>query len=136
MRTDKEEVDFASYLLKIGEGKEDINEDIGPHSVKIPEDYLVSSIPDMIQKVFPKLESGCENPDTLIGGTIYTPLNKDMATINTLCLEQFPGEAKEYLSADSILEEDHRDSIPIEFLNELKYVKQIVHGDLYENTVE
>ena len=120
MRTDKEEVDFASYLLKIGEGREDINEDIGPHSVKIPKDYLVPSIPDMIQKVFPKLESGCENPETLIGGTIYTPLNKDMSTINSLCLEQFPGEAKEYLSADSILEDDHRDSIPIEFLNELK----------------
>ena len=74
----------------------------------------------MIRKVFPKLEYGCENPETLIGGTIYTPLNKDMSTINSLCLEQFPGEAKEYLSADSILEDDHRDSIPIEFLNELK----------------
>ena len=29
MRTDKEEVDFASYLLKIGEGREDIKKKVG-----------------------------------------------------------------------------------------------------------
>ena len=35
-------------------------------------------------------------------------------------VKQFPGEAKEHISANSILEEDHCHSIPFEFLNELK----------------
>ena len=73
----------------------------------------------MIQNVFPNLEYGCENPTNLIAGTIYTPLNKDMETVNFLCMENFPGESKEYLSADSILEENHRDAVPMEFLNGL-----------------
>ena len=119
MRTDEEEVEFSSYLLKVGEGKEDVHEDVGPHSLKIPDEYLVSTLADLIQDVFPNLENGCDSPENLIAGTIYTPLNKDMGLINRSCINDFPGVEKEYLSADSILEEDHRNAIPVEFLNAL-----------------
>ena len=119
MRTDKDEVEFASYLLKIGEGLEDIQKEVGPNKIKVPEEYLVSTMPEMIESVFPSLEDGCGDPKNLIAGTIYTPLNKNMGQINARCLFDFPGEEKEYLSADSILEENHQDSIPVEFLNNL-----------------
>ena len=119
MRTDKEEVEFASYLLKIGEGREDIHEAVGPNAIKIPEDYLVSTMSELIASVFPNLENGCDDPSNLTAGTIYTPLNKDMGHVNARCLSDFPGVAREYLSADSILEEDHRDAIPVEFLSSL-----------------
>ena len=42
-----------------------------------------------------------------------------MAIINSLCMKEFPGQPKEYVSADSILDENHRGAIPIEFLNDL-----------------
>ena len=119
MRTDKDEVDFASYLLSVGEGKEEVYEEESPNAIKIPEDYLVSEKDELIKIVFPNLKFGCYNSDNLIAGTIYTPLNKDMKDINASCIMEFPGEEKEYLSADSILEDDHRDAIPVEFLNEL-----------------
>ena len=119
MRTDKEEVEFASYLLKIGEDQEDIHEDVSPNAIKVPDDYLVSSMSELIENVFPNLEGGCDDPNNLTSGTIYTPLNKDMGQVNARCLSDFPGEAREYLSADSILEDDHRDAIPVEFLNSL-----------------
>ena len=119
MRTDTEEVDFASYLLTIGEGREATHEDVGPNAIKVPEEYLVSTMSSMIESVFPNLGNGCGDPKNLTDGTIYTPLNKDMANVNARCLFDFPGEEVEYLSADSILEEDHRDAIPVEFLNSL-----------------
>ena len=40
-----------------------------------------------------------------------------MRSINDICIEKFPGELKTYLSADSILEEDHKEAVPTEYLN-------------------
>ena len=36
-----------------------------------------------------------------------------------MCIDTFPGVSKDYLSADSILEDDHKGAIPVEFLNDL-----------------
>ena len=119
MRTDVNEVAFSEYLLKIGDGREEKYPDVGENVIKIPEEYLVPSLNQLIDSVFPDLEYGCGDSENLMGGTIYTPLNKDMAIINKLCIDTFPGVSKEYLSADSILEDDHKNAIPVEFLNDL-----------------
>lgn len=119
MRTDVEEVAFSNYLLKIGEATEKTFTDIGENVIQIPEEYLVSSLSQLIDSIFPDLEYGCGGSDSMMGGTIYTPLNKDLKEVNHHCIKIFPGNSKEYLSADSILEDDHKDSIPVEFLNDL-----------------
>ena len=119
MRTDVTEVNFSNYLLKIGEGREEHHKNIGENIIKIPDEYLVTSLPLLIESVFPDLEYGCGDSSNLMGGTIYTPLNKDMSAINQNCISTFPGNSKEYLSADSILEDDHKGAIPVEFLNDL-----------------
>ena len=93
--------------------------DKNENTIKIPDAYLVNSLSQLIESVFPDLEYGCGGSDSMMGGTIYTPLNKDLKEVNKDCLKTFPGESKEYLSADSILEDDHKDSIPVEFLNDL-----------------
>ena len=114
MRTDSDEVQFSDYLLKIGNGKEKVFTDIGDSTIKIPGEYLVDSLEGIIDSTFPELELGCEK---IIDGCIYTPLNKDVRIINDICIEKFPGDSKTYLSADSILEDDHKEAVPVEYLN-------------------
>ena len=114
MRTDPEEVEFSDYILKIGNGEEDIFTELGENAIKISESYLVDTLEELINTTFPELDLGC---DDITDGCIYTPLNKDVRIINDICIEKFPGDLKTYLSADSILEEDHKEAVPVEYLN-------------------
>ena len=41
MRTDPEEVQFSDYILKIGNGEEDIHTEFGENAIQIPDTYLV-----------------------------------------------------------------------------------------------
>ena len=119
MRTDPEELQFSEYILKLGEGKEDNIKEINENSVQIPEQYLVPDINTLIQKVFPNLQNSGADAADYVEGTIYTPLNKNMLNINSICIRRFPGEKKTYISNDTILQEDQRDALPEEFLNSL-----------------
>ena len=65
------------------------------------------------------LQNGCVDKDNLLSGTVYTPLNNDIREINNICLAAFPTEERVYFSADSIQEDDHKDFMPVEFLNSL-----------------
>ena len=114
MRTDPEEVEFSDYILKIGNGEEDIFTELGENAIKISESYLVDTLEELINTTFPELDLGC---DDITDGCIYTPLNKDVRIINDICIEKFPGDLKTYLSADSILEDDHKEAVPVEYLN-------------------
>ena len=114
MRTDPEEITFSEYLLKIGNGEEEIISNLGDSVIKIPENFLVFTLDELISATFPELEIGCRN---ITDGCIYTPLNKDVRIINDICIEKYPGESKTYLSADSILEDDHKEAVPTEYLN-------------------
>ena len=58
MRLEKEEVDFSSFLLTIGDGTAEINTDKGEDMIRIPQKYLVKSIDELIDKVFPNIEEG------------------------------------------------------------------------------
>ena len=114
MRTDPEEVQFSEYILKIGNGEEEIVDEIGENIIQIPKGYLVNTLEELIDTTFPELDLGC---DDITDGCIYTPLNKNVRIINDICIEKFPGDSKTYLSADSILEEDHKEAVPVEYLN-------------------
>jgi hypothetical protein len=119
MRSDKEEKEFSDYLLSLGEGKEEIFDELGEFGIKIPDDYIVETKEDLIEEVFPNL--GVENLGyaDLIDGSIYTPLNAHAKEINDLCLKESPGESRTYLSADSVLEDDHKEVVPLEYLNSI-----------------
>ena len=69
--------------------------------------------------MFPNLKSKKVAPKNLIDGAIYTPLNADVKDMNDICMKLLPGKSKTYLSADSILEHDHQEAIPTEYLNSL-----------------
>ena len=53
MRLKPDEVDFAKYLLQLGNGTTPVHPEIGEHMVKIPQAYFVDSTDELIDKVFP-----------------------------------------------------------------------------------
>jgi hypothetical protein len=114
MRTDAEEIEFSEYIMKIGNGEEEVLAEIGENVIQIQDDYLVDTLEELIDSTFPDLEFGSDN---VIDGCIYTPLNRHVHIINDICIEKYPGDSKSYLSADSILEDDHKESVPNEYLN-------------------
>ena len=116
MRTDEDEVQFSEYLLSVGQGKEEVFDDLGEFTIKIPDEYLVNSGDELIERVFPNLSTSHDSKE-LIEGAIYTPLNTHVKELNDMCMQSFPGRSKTYLSADSILEVDHRAAVPPEYLN-------------------
>ena len=58
MRLKPDEVDFAKYLLQLGNGTTLVHSEIGEDMVKIPQQDLVDSTDELIDKVFPELENG------------------------------------------------------------------------------
>ncbi|CAO3654617.1 unnamed protein product [Mucor hiemalis] len=121
---------FADKLLDIGDGKlqtldvpstfgsscTDLIE-IPPHMV-IPGDNLI----DLLKALYPDLY--CTpvriSHNTLINSAVLTPKNKDVATINSLMLDVYPGEAVSYLSADVSTEENQEIIAPVEYLNSVE----------------
>lgn len=114
MCTDHSEVDFSMYLLKLGQVRERIYEEEGENKVKIPDEHITNCLQDLI--TFPDLEHSCNGPDHLIEGTSYTPLHKNVKEIHDYCISKYPEEAKEYLSADSIFEDNNKDAMPTKFI--------------------
>jgi ATP-dependent DNA helicase PIF1 len=117
MRANEDELQFSEYLLNVGQGKEDIFDDLGEFKIKIPDEYLVKSGDELIERVFPNLSTNQSDSKELIEGAIYTPLNTHVKEFNDICMHSFPGRSKTYLSSDSILEQDHQAAVPPEYLN-------------------
>ena len=70
MRTDVEERLFTEYILKVGEGKEEIFEDLGEFTVAILKEFLVESPELVINVTFSTLGSNEVEWSDFIQGTI------------------------------------------------------------------
>jgi ATP-dependent DNA helicase PIF1 len=119
--------DFADQLLEIGDGKTETlavpslagstNSDL----IRIPNYMIVpgNNLINLLKEVYPSLYTSepSIDPRILISSTILTTKNKDVATINKLMLDVFPGNAKIYYSADKITDAEQEISFPPEFLN-------------------
>ena len=61
MRLDPKEVEFSKYLLTIGEGCAQVFPNIGDQVIKVPEEFLVKSLEELVAKVFPNITAGYED---------------------------------------------------------------------------
>jgi ATP-dependent DNA helicase PIF1 len=120
MRTRSSETDdFAEYLMAIGNGTETTYPEIGPSKIKIPQDMTIASnhLNDLCNFVFDDLESNYTVPDWLSSKAIIAPTNKAVEEINDIMIKKFPGNAREYKSSDTVLQNEHQ--YPLEFINRL-----------------
>src|SRR6266540_7380321 len=127
---------FVDYLLKIGEGKETIYENIGEDIIQLPNEIIFNendTIVSFISKIFYNLNENYSNDQTYVDyikdRAILTPKNEDVDSINEQIINIFPGEAKEFLSADFVEDKDevHLGLYPIEFLNTLTPSRTLPH---------
>jgi ATP-dependent DNA helicase PIF1 len=119
---------FAKWILDIGDGKIGSVED-GESVVEIPPDILIQSVTnpigDIIDSIYPDILKNIFVPGFFEPRAILAPTLEVVEEINNYVLSLMPGDAKEYLSCDTVsrcdgdVVVDHR-WITTEFLNEIK----------------
>jgi ATP-dependent DNA helicase PIF1 len=119
---------FAKWILDIGDGKIGTIED-GESIVEIPPDILIhgvtNPIGDIIDSIYPDILKNIFVPGFFEPRAILAPTLEVVEEINNYVLSLMPGDAKEYLSCDTVSRcdgdaiVDHR-WITTEFLNEIK----------------
>jgi ATP-dependent exoDNAse (exonuclease V) alpha subunit len=114
------ERDFAKWQLEIGHGKHtnEAGNTTLPDHFKCTENTITS----LISAVYPDINQLPHPPDHYFAErTILTSRNDDVDDINEELLKQFPGEMKDFLSADSVKEnnEDGQLMYPVEYLNSI-----------------
>ena len=111
MRVQEDNQKFCQWLLDIGDGV--CLDKGGDHSKDlIPEEMLVNSIQELIERTFPNLHQ--MKIEELMEAAIFTTVNEDVWEINKICLDRLPGDKKVYLSTDTV---ENETSAPTELLN-------------------
>ena len=113
---DFESIKFAEFLLKLGEGKLEKDEE---NTVEIPNELFSTknNLIEFIKEVF-ILDDNLNFEHQ----AILAPKNEDANEINNLILEEFYKEKETFtsLSKDSMEEKDNQFELPEEFLNTLE----------------
>ena len=101
-----EQKEFAEWLLKVGEGCIPTITGLENNIIRLPNDLILPSqnVNDIINFVYSDLLT-YSNPQYLVERAILTPKNVDVNNVNTTIMDQFPGEAVEYYTADMIEEQ-------------------------------
>ena len=59
-----------------------------------PKNYLVDTVEELIEQVFPGLENGYTDKYFVSNHAILTPINGNVDKINESIMDKFPGEGK------------------------------------------
>jgi hypothetical protein len=121
----------ANFLLQLGNGQiaqASIHEEF---LIRLPEDILLQgeqSLENMVRFVFAghqDLDPATHNPRFMDPGwlcnrAILCATNNEVDHVNGIVTALFPGEAREFLACDELLEPDEEDHCPPELLSSLK----------------
>jgi hypothetical protein len=123
MITKREQIEYAEWILKIGDGEIGEPDKTGTTIIKLLDDIVLpsgSGVWTLIDSVFPDILCNIGESRYMMERGILCPRNNDVADINAKVLTAFPGDPTICRSADSI----HKDSddgigktIPVENLN-------------------
>ena len=123
MRLNDQDADaesFAEQLLEIGEGRAQIEADLGEYKIKVDDAFLLTqdSVQSLCNFVWNDLHINYTDPEWLCSRAVLCPTNEASDEINehmTIC---FPGEERSYHSSDSLIDGNNT-QYPEEFLNTL-----------------
>ncbi|KAE9208495.1 hypothetical protein PF005_g12200 [Phytophthora fragariae] len=115
---------FSEFLLKVGEGRHDVNRSLGKDFVKIPrdmvidntetdrdmdedEDILPGAMPRGLKNIIDVMYADINNPEIatdeyFANRTILTTTNAVVQRINEAVSQRLSGDSHEYLSVDSV----------------------------------
>ena len=112
---------FAEYLLRIGDGKEETNND---GCVRLPDEICVpctgkgTDLDTLIDNVFPGLDANMSDPNYITSRAILSTRNDCVDRVNIKMINRFHGDEMVYHSFDSAVDDPHN-YYPSEFLNTL-----------------
>lgn len=111
---------FSQQLLAIGEGRIEMNPE--NNEITFPENFckMQTTIEELIQNVFPNLESNYENCSWLSERAILAPKNDMVHKLNNQIQLKIPGVVTKYKSIDTVTSENEVVNYPTEFLNSLE----------------
>ncbi|XP_059486735.1 uncharacterized protein LOC132203177 isoform X2 [Neocloeon triangulifer] len=108
MRANPQELEFAKLLRSIGEGTAPTHPSLPPNSFIVPREWVIESskLEDLLQWTFGEdpATSGKE-------ACVLTHLNDNCRLVNSMVLQQLPGDVTHLLSDDSIEDDDPDDPI-------------------------
>ncbi|XP_042962473.1 uncharacterized protein LOC122296740 [Carya illinoinensis] len=99
--------EFSKYILDLGNGLPPIT--INEH-VRIPAVMLIpykndaASLDHLVDTVFHNISDYSANISSMMNRAILTPKNSYIDEINTLLIQRFPGELKQYYSFDETID--------------------------------
>ncbi|CAJ0964064.1 unnamed protein product [Ranitomeya imitator] len=128
MRKSQEEVEYHSWLLKLGSGQLSNVYGLPEDIIEIPNSFIEEG--DLNTAIFgDSIEITNATVETIANKAILTPLNDDVHAFNGKILSQVQGEHSTYCSIDTIGEEEGviLTVYPVEFLNSLNPIKMPPH---------
>jgi len=127
-QTTNEIQEFADWILKIGDGKMDLNEN-DECIVEIPEQLLITNtdlpLLALVEFLYPQFVVNMLKPNYFDDGAILCPTNDSVEQVNDFMLSLIGGEEVTYLSSDTPCQSDEQDEVQSEwftseFLNDIK----------------
>ena len=126
----EEDLEFAQYLLKIGDGTVGEIDDL----MEVPEDLQTpeSTLQSLIESIYPDFNTNCESDGWLGDRVILAPTNKEVNSINDVMSYKLPGQFTSYRSFDSVEEEENVNPslYQVEFLNSINHLAGIAPHEL------
>ena len=119
MTGDEDCARFAAKLLQVGNGN---LTHVGPdQTIEIPTNFgtCVPNMESLKRSVYPNLKDNIGDRDWLKDRGILAPRNSVVDSINASLLEEVDGEARTYLSIDTVCDPDQAVAFPTDFLNSL-----------------
>ena len=119
MRVASSKIDFSAYVLTVGDGTAEQHPEIGEDMLKVPPEYVVQTLDELISRIFPDISYGYTDKYFVSWHAILTPKNDNVDKINEMIIKRFPGVGKTYLYADTIGEDNVHYVYPTDFINSL-----------------
>lgn len=111
---------FDAQLLQIGDGRVPVDEQSG--EIMLPDELgtIVTTPEELCDVIYPNIAENVTNNDWLCERAILAPRNDVVSSINNNLLAKLPGETTDYMSIDTVVEQDDAVHYPVEFLNSLE----------------
>lgn len=119
LQNDRSAETFSHQLLGIGNEKVPV--DLTSGRISLPHNFcnLVTSKEELVEKVFPNIQTNDKNHDWLSERAILAAKNKDAYGLKNIIQSNIQSEAVTYKSVDTVVEADEAVKYPAEFLNSL-----------------
>ncbi|XP_069165478.1 uncharacterized protein [Procambarus clarkii] len=112
---------FSHQFLEIENGN--VPDNLTSGRISLPHNFynLVMSKEELVEKVFPIIQTSYKNHDSLNERAILAAKNKDVYELNNIVQSNIQSKAVTYKSVDTVEEADEEVNYPTEFLYSLEY---------------